>query len=184
MERNRLFKLGTLGVALGLAAAGCGSAAGGAVKPKRAKLDAVVVKGYGGVVADAQGHSTYVLEKNHKALLCTGSCTKIWPPLLVAKGTKIEKQPGLKGTVSLTPRAGKDQVVYNGWPLYIFSGDTGARQAHGQDIKNFGGTWHLASAAATSSAATPMLGKPSSSSAYGGSSGGSSNGGSSGGSGW
>jgi len=34
------------------------------------------------------------------------------------------------------------QVTYGQWPLYTFSGDTGAGQANGQGIKSFGGVWH------------------------------------------
>ncbi len=40
------------------------------------------------------------------------------------------------------------EVTYNGWPLYTFSGDSGAAGvAHGQALTSFGGTWYVLNAA-------------------------------------
>lgn len=172
MEKKRLLQVSALGGALALAAAGCGSAAGGAVRPTKRKLDAVVVSGYGSVIANAKAHSTYVLDKNGRPLTCSGSCTAIWPPLLVPKGARIIKASGVKGKVTLRARGKGEQVLYNGWPLYTYRGDTGPRQSHGEDIRTFGGTWHLVRASAVSSKATPIMARSSASAGGGGGGGG------------
>jgi len=78
---------------------------------------AVLVEGSGLVVytftGDTRGH----------AGTCTGGCAAIWPPVrgvaVLASGTKIG---GKFGRIN-------GQVTYNGWPLYLFTGEK-ARQDH------------------------------------------------------
>jgi predicted lipoprotein with Yx(FWY)xxD motif len=78
---------------------------------------AVLVEGSGLVVytftGDTRGH----------AGTCTGGCAAIWPPLrgvaVLASGQKIG---GKFGRID-------GQVTYNGWPLYLFTGEK-ARQDH------------------------------------------------------
>jgi predicted lipoprotein with Yx(FWY)xxD motif len=77
----------------------------------------VLVEGSGLVVytftGDTRGH----------AGTCTGGCAAIWPPVhgvaVLASGTKIG---GKFGRID-------GQVTYNGWPLYLFTGEK-ARQDH------------------------------------------------------
>ena len=49
---------------------------------------------------------------------CTGPCAAIWPPVrgvpVVARGVKIR---GKFGRI-------RGQVTFNGWPLYLFTGET------------------------------------------------------------
>lgn len=60
---------------------------------------------------------TFTGDKRGKAGTCTGECAAIWPPVRgvpeVAHGTKI---PGKFGRIH-------GQVTYNGWPLYLFTGE-------------------------------------------------------------
>lgn len=60
---------------------------------------------------------TFTGDKRGKAGTCTGPCAAIWPPVRgvpeVAHGTKI---PGKFGRIH-------GQVTYNGWPLYLFTGE-------------------------------------------------------------
>ena len=60
---------------------------------------------------------TFTGDKRGKAGTCTGECAAIWPPVRgvpeVARGVKL---PGKFGRI-------KGQVTYNGWPLYLFTGE-------------------------------------------------------------
>jgi len=47
------------------------------------------------------------------------------------------------------------QVTLGGLPLYHYSGDHAKRQANGQNIHSFGGTWHVLSATSNTSPAAP-----------------------------
>ena len=49
----------------------------------------------------------------------------------------------LLGTI--TRDDGTIQVTYNGWPLYLFAGDSAAGDTNGQGIDEFGGLWFLVS---------------------------------------
>jgi predicted lipoprotein with Yx(FWY)xxD motif len=60
---------------------------------------------------------TFTGDTRGKAGTCTGACAAIWPPVhgvpVVAKGVKIG---GKFGRIH-------GQVTYNGWPLYLFTGE-------------------------------------------------------------
>jgi predicted lipoprotein with Yx(FWY)xxD motif len=91
------------------------------------------------VLTNIKGMTLYSLsvEKNGR-FICTGSCTKTWPPLLVAAGTK-PKGPVTLGTIKRPE--GKIQVTFKGLPLYTFNGDSKKGEANGEGIKDVG-TWH------------------------------------------
>ena len=91
------------------------------------------------VLTNTKGMTLYSLsvEKNGK-FICTGSCTKTWPPLLVAAGT-TPKGPVKLGTIKRPE--GKIQVTFKGMPLYTFDGDSKKGDANGEGIKDVG-TWH------------------------------------------
>ena len=60
---------------------------------------------------------TFTGDKRGKPGTCTKECAAIWPPVRgvpeVAHGTKI---PGKFGRIH-------GQVTFNGWPLYLFTGE-------------------------------------------------------------
>jgi predicted lipoprotein with Yx(FWY)xxD motif len=91
------------------------------------------------VLTNIKGMTLYSLsvEKNGK-FICTGSCTKTWPPLLVAAGTQ-PKGPVALGTIKRPE--GKIQVTFKGSPVYTFDGDSEKGEANGEGIKDVG-TWH------------------------------------------
>lgn len=91
------------------------------------------------VLTNTKGLTLYTLsgEKNGK-FICTGPCTKTWPPLLVAAGT-TPKGPVALGTIKRPE--GKTQVTYKGAPVYTFSGDSKKGEANGEGIKDVG-VWH------------------------------------------
>jgi predicted lipoprotein with Yx(FWY)xxD motif len=91
------------------------------------------------VLTNTKGMTLYSLsvEKNGK-FICTGACTKTWPPLLVAAGTQ-PKGPVTLGTIKRPE--GKIQVTFKGSPVYTFDGDSKKGEANGEGIKDVG-VWH------------------------------------------
>ena len=71
---------------------------------------------------------------------CVDACAQSWPPVVAADPGKLVAGDGvdakLLGTVD-HPDAGT-QVTYNGWPLYVFSGDSEPGDTNGQGQ---GGVW-------------------------------------------
>ena len=91
------------------------------------------------VLTNTKGLTLYTLsgEKNGK-FICTGSCLKSWPPLLVSAGT-TPKGPVKLGTIKRPE--GKIQVTYKGAPVYTFAGDSKKGEANGEGLKDVG-VWH------------------------------------------
>lgn len=125
------------------------------VKPT---IEVRAVKAYGHVLATAAGRSLYLFgpEAGGK-IKCSGACLAIWPPLLVPASTKhLSVGPGVKGKIGFVHRtATKNQVTFNGYPVYVYSGDAKAGQTNGEGLVH-GGTWYLVNPAATTPKATPV----------------------------
>lgn len=115
------------------------------------------------VLTNAQGMSLYYFDKDTStSAACTGSCVSLWPPLLAPNGAAPTSSVSLPGGLSLLSDANGQQVMYNGHPLYTFSGDKSPGDTNGDGIK---GLWHVAtpdlmpgSTAPSSPTATPSSG--------------------------
>jgi predicted lipoprotein with Yx(FWY)xxD motif len=119
------------------------------------------------VLVDARGMTLYHLSvEQHGKFICTAACTKIWPPLTVASGSKPSGSVGSLGTIK-RPGGGL-QVTYKGQPLYTFAHDTSAGQANGQGVKDVGTWTAVTSSAKSSSAPAPAPTTTTSSSSSGG----------------
>jgi predicted lipoprotein with Yx(FWY)xxD motif len=150
---SALFAVGGLSTAL---------AAGTAGAQTSSSVSTMKTTKYGTILVS--GNTVYTLQPSKTA--CTTQCLKIWPEVLLPKGTtKAKAGAGVDasklGTVKRSN--GALQVTYGGKPLYWFSGDT----AHGQVNGNITDTWGKWSVDVTSKAGA-------SSSSSSGSSGGSS----------
>jgi predicted lipoprotein with Yx(FWY)xxD motif len=105
------------------------------------------------IVVDNRGVTVYELggESLAKLKCVTKACFSLWPPLKVASATaKPTLGPGVPGTVSVIHRVkgGFYQVMLDRHPLYYYSGDGGREgKVTGQAITDFGGTWHVVTAA-------------------------------------
>lgn len=65
-----------------------------------------------------------------------------WPAALSSSAVA---GPGVTGRLALITRPeGSQQLTYNTWPPYYFSGDTGPDQAKGQGLNGFRGKWLVA----------------------------------------
>jgi predicted lipoprotein with Yx(FWY)xxD motif len=137
-------------VALALVLAGCGKndkttnasattvAKGIAAKPAVQLSD---LAAFGKILTDGDGRTLYIFDKDAATKpqsSCTGGCASTWPALMTSDGAGV----GDGVDASKLSKAGT-QYVYNGWPLYRFSGDTAAGDTNGQGI---GGVWHIAGA--------------------------------------
>jgi predicted lipoprotein with Yx(FWY)xxD motif len=88
----------------------------------------------GAIVVSTDGKTLYAFANDQGTTsACTGGCATIWPPLK-ATGTPTGGS-GIDASKLSTNAAG--QVVYNGHPLYNFSGDSAAGTTNGQGIGGF-----------------------------------------------
>lgn len=98
------------------------------------------------IAVNSQGRTLYVLspETTHHLLCKSKECLAVWPPLTVSSASKLHNGPGAGGTLGVLRRPGGTlQVTLRGLPLYTYTGDSRSGQANGQNLKSFGGTWHV-----------------------------------------
>lgn len=98
------------------------------------------------ILTDSSGMTLYYYsaDKGGK-VACTGTCDKLWPPLLVPNGVSAPTATGVTGTLATAANPGGGRIVtYNGWPLYTWVQDTAPGQTTGDMVKDSGGTWFVA----------------------------------------
>ena len=91
------------------------------------------------VLSDAQGFTLYYRSRDASGSVCSGGCANTWPPLVQQAGAPTA-EPALTGTLATAANANGNQVLYNGHPLYRYSGDAGQGQANGEGS---GGIWFV-----------------------------------------
>jgi predicted lipoprotein with Yx(FWY)xxD motif len=101
----------------------------------------------GKALVDSQGRTLYLFEADHGGKsTCSGACAAAWPAYTVTgtpqPGSGVN--PALLSTISAP--GGSTQVVYNGHPLYYFSGDAHPGDHSGQGSKAFGAGWYVVAA--------------------------------------
>jgi predicted lipoprotein with Yx(FWY)xxD motif len=108
------------------------------------------VSGLGTVLVNGQGLTLYMFvpDDQRGRSTCYHACASGWPPLRLPTGVGVpvaggRAEPSLLGTTNR--KDGGLQVTYNGWPLYLWVGDTQPGQATGQGIDNLGGYWYVLS---------------------------------------
>jgi predicted lipoprotein with Yx(FWY)xxD motif len=140
---------------IALALAGCGSSSNKASVPAHPVASngqpatvGVANSGLGNILVDAQGRTLYLFQKDSGTTsACTGACATFWPPLTVT-GTPTAGSGANASLISTTMRSdGKSQVVYNGHPVYLYTGDHQAGDTTGQGLVAFGGGWFALCAA-------------------------------------
>jgi predicted lipoprotein with Yx(FWY)xxD motif len=98
----------------------------------------------GRILVDAQGRTLYLFEadKNGKSA-CSGACASAWPPVTTA-GPALAGAGATKKLLGTTKRSdGTMQATYNGWPLYLYEGDSAAGQTTGEGLDQFGAEWYV-----------------------------------------
>lgn len=95
----------------------------------------------GEILVDADGLTLYLLISDSEgAGGCTGPCADLWPPVphddVGVLGDGVDAS-----LLSQTEREnGSIQAVYNGHPLYRYSGDSGPGDVNGQGVNS---TWFV-----------------------------------------
>jgi predicted lipoprotein with Yx(FWY)xxD motif len=123
--------------------------------------------GPGTILVDSKGRSLYLFRADTGTKsACAGACAAAWPPLVTT--TKPTAGSGVKSALLGTSKraGGKEQVTYNGHPLYLFTGDTASGQTNGQGSKAFGAAWYVLSPAGNQITGSSSSSGGSSSSSY------------------
>jgi predicted lipoprotein with Yx(FWY)xxD motif len=98
-------------------------------------------KTWGSILTLKNGDTLYRLTADSmNTSVCTGTCAKTWPPVLLAAGQTSPKGSGVTGLGTITRAGGTRQVTYQGLPLYTYTGDHKAGQVKG-NIKDTWGQW-------------------------------------------
>ena len=139
---------------IAVAISGCGGSSKASATPStttsKANAASVDVRdtSLGKILVDSQGRSLYLFKKDTGTKsTCNGSCAIAWPPFTTS-GTP-QAGTGTKASLIATSTRtdGKDQVTYNGHPLYFYAGDSKAGDTNGQDLNQFGASWYVVSPA-------------------------------------
>ena len=111
-------------------ASASGTAAATAAGVKTASIGGVTV------LTNAKGFTLYSFAPDTATKsACNGACATAWPPQ-TASATVTSPYTTIKRT------DGSTQLVFNGHPLYTFTGDTAPGTASGNGVNAFGGLWH------------------------------------------
>lgn len=107
------------------------------------------VTGLGTILVNGEGFTLYMFEPDKRSGKsdCYGQCENLWPPLVLVDGIKAPlagpgAEASLLGTTTV-PTGGLEQITYNGWPLYLWHGDSKPGQVTGQGLNNAGGLWYV-----------------------------------------
>lgn len=166
--------------ALAAAAAGCGGTASGdspsaantALKSSSSSAAPMVDTAHtsvGTVVVDGAGRTLYLFAKDTgPTSTCAGACAADWPPF-TARSMPATGGGVRASALALVKRSdGRRQVVLDGHPLYLYSGDQAAGQVNGQGLDAYGAQWFAVSPGGTSiTASAPSSGAPTSRGGYG-----------------
>jgi predicted lipoprotein with Yx(FWY)xxD motif len=99
---------------------------------------------YGPILVSGDGLPLYIFAQdtqNGDSSACIDEgCMAEWPPL-TTEGDAVAGPGAIQSLLGTITRAdGATQVTYNGWPLYLFSGDTSSETTNGQGAE---GGWTL-----------------------------------------
>jgi predicted lipoprotein with Yx(FWY)xxD motif len=80
---------------------------------------------FGAILATPKKQALYYWNVEKRAggkIRCTGSCARLWPPLVVKTRSAVPKRiTGIKGVFGVVKRPnGKLQVTHNGLPVYTY----------------------------------------------------------------
>jgi predicted lipoprotein with Yx(FWY)xxD motif len=105
----------------------------------------------GAFLTDGSGRAVYLWMKDGKdASACSGACAGAWPPVTTTGAVTASGGVNMADVSTITRSGGAKQVVYDGHPLYYFSGDSGPGQVNGQGSDGFGAKWWLVDPSGTS----------------------------------
>jgi predicted lipoprotein with Yx(FWY)xxD motif len=93
-------------------------------------------------LVNASGKTLYLFKADvGTKSACTGACATAWPPLLATGAPTAGSGLTASKLGTITRPGGKQQVTYNGHPLYLFIQDQKPGQTTGQGVTAFGAAW-------------------------------------------
>jgi predicted lipoprotein with Yx(FWY)xxD motif len=160
LGRTSLPLLGALPLAI-VALAGCGGSSMSHALPTtgdgRPASVGVASTGLGDVLVDRQGRTLYLFGRDSATMsACTGACAVNWPPLRIPGSPRVGSGANPSDVGTTARPDGKDQLSYNGHPLYTFVNDKKPGDTNGEGIDAFGGSWFAVSAAGAKVAPRPQ----------------------------
>jgi predicted lipoprotein with Yx(FWY)xxD motif len=139
---------------IAVAISGCGgsskASAASSTTTSKAQAASVDVRdtSLGKILVDSRGRSLYLFEKDTgPRSTCSGACAVAWPPFTTSGTPKAGSGANASLIATTTRTDGKDEVTYNGHPLYYYAGDSKAGDTNGQDLNQFGAPWYVVSPA-------------------------------------
>ncbi|MBS9403491.1 hypothetical protein KG088_07605 [Halomonas sp. TRM85114] len=114
----------------------------------QARLEIREQSPYGRYLTDVDGMSLYLFEKDEPGSdysTCYQSCAIAWPPYITEQPPEAGEHVDGDKLGTFEREDGSQQVTYDGWPLYYFSGDKAAGDALGQDVLHMDAEWYLLS---------------------------------------
>ncbi|MEO6941831.1 MAG: hypothetical protein ABI238_07895 [Terrimesophilobacter sp.] len=109
-------------------------------------IESATVQNLGTVLTTDQGFILYTYPPDaQREVACVDRCALDWPPMFIPDGVKVVAGSGVDATQlrTITDRDGKKVATYNGWPLYLFTGDVTPGTANGQNQYMDGGYWFV-----------------------------------------
>ena len=100
----------------------------------------------GKILVDKSGRTLYAFghDKKDKSR-CSGQCAANWPPASAPKNPTVAAGISKSKLKVIKRGDGSRQLSFNGHPLYRFIADGKPGDTNGENIKAFGGTWHVLS---------------------------------------
>ena len=138
----------------GVSSASVSAAPQEATKAKPATVR-VAKTNLGKILVNSKGRTLYLFQADSGTTsACADACAAAWPPLTSAT-PKVGKGAKASLASTATRSDGKAQVIYNGHPLYTYSGDKKAGNTNGQGVNAFGGLWYVISPTGNQITSTP-----------------------------
>jgi predicted lipoprotein with Yx(FWY)xxD motif len=102
----------------------------------------------GKLLVDSRGRTLYLFRKDAGGRSsCVAACASAWPPART-QGRPLVGTGLSPGKLTTTARSdGAPQVLYNGHPLYRYTGDAKPGDTNGQRLTAFGAAWFAVSGA-------------------------------------
>ena|SRR3984893_16817019 len=157
---KRMISFVAMSVAAVFVSAACGgtgsygsnapNASAGTPAASGAPTVAIANSSVGQILVDGSGRTLYLFEADMPATSsCYAACVGVWPAVVSVVQPMVA--PGITPTlVSTTKRKdGTLELVYNGHPLYYFTGDKKPGDVTGQGLNSFGAAWYVVSPAGT-----------------------------------
>lgn len=89
---------------------------------------------FGKFLVGANGRTLYLFEKDQGGeSACTGGCAKVWPAL-TSKGAPSSESGVDMSRLGTFNGQVPDHVVYDGHPLYFYTGDTAPGEVNGASV--------------------------------------------------